>query len=85
MIEIPLTEEQYADGVRRLQEKGIAIAGAAGTLSRDGVTARYSYGDGKLTIEVVDRPFFLPVSLIEQQMRGYIEKAMAGDSGHSGA
>jgi hypothetical protein len=84
MIEIPLSEAQYAEGVRRLQQRGVAIAGDAGTLSRDGVTARYAYAAGMLTIEVVDRPFFLPVALIEGQLRGYIEKAMAGDGGHSG-
>jgi hypothetical protein len=30
-----------------------------------------------LAIEVVDKPFFLPVSVIEAQMRSYVQKGLA--------
>ena len=77
MVEVPLTETQFDEASRRLRAAGINISGTAGTLSRDGITANYSYANGVLTIEVVDKPFFLPVSVIEAQMRGYIEKGLA--------
>jgi len=76
MIEIPLTEAQFAAAAQRLRAYGVDLTGTSGILSRDGITARYSYVAGKLTIEVVDKPFFLPLSAIESQMRSYIQKGL---------
>jgi hypothetical protein len=78
MIEVPLSEAQFDEASRRLQAAGVNINGPSGTLSRNGITAKYSYANGVLTIEVVDKPFLLPLSVIESQMRGYIEKGLAG-------
>jgi hypothetical protein len=77
MIEVPLTAAQFDEASRRLQAAGINISGPSGTLSRDGITAKYNYANGVLSIEVVDKPFLLPLSLIESQMRSYIEKGLA--------
>ncbi|HTV08460.1 MAG TPA: hypothetical protein VMD97_05395 [Candidatus Aquilonibacter sp.] len=77
MIEVPLTEAQFEEASRRLREAGVNISGPSGTLSREGITAKYSYGNGVLVIEVVEKPFFLPLSVIESQMRGYIQKGLA--------
>ncbi len=76
MVEVPLTEAQFAAAAKRLQEYGLDLSARSGTLSRDGITARYNYADSKLTIEILDKPFFLPVALIESQMRGYIQKGL---------
>jgi hypothetical protein len=77
MIEVPLTETQFDEASRRLRAAGVNISGPSGTLSRNGITARYSYANGVLSIEVVDKPFLLPLSIVESQMRGYIEKGLA--------
>ena len=77
MVEVPLTEAQFDEASRRLRAAGIDISGPAGTLSRDGITAKYSYTNGMLTIEITEKPFFLPLSVIESKMRGYIEKGLA--------
>lgn len=77
MIEVPLSEAQFEEASRRLQAAGVNINGPSGTLSRNGITAKYSYANGILSIEVVDKPFLLPLSVIESQMRGYIEKGLA--------
>ncbi len=76
MIEVPLTEAQFAAAAERLRANGVDLADRTGTLSRDGVTARYNYSNEKLTIEILDKPFFLPLSLIESQMRSYIQKGL---------
>jgi hypothetical protein len=76
MIEVPLTEAQFAAAAQRLQAYGVNLTGTTGTLSRDGITARYNYANGVLTIEILEKPFFLPVSVIESQMRGYIQKGL---------
>ncbi|HEY4011277.1 MAG TPA: hypothetical protein VGM11_14075 [Acidobacteriaceae bacterium] len=77
MIEVPLTEAQFAAASQRLQAHGVNLTGTSGTLSRDGVTARYNYANNLLTIEVVEKPFFLPASAVESQIRSYIQKGLA--------
>jgi hypothetical protein len=76
MVEVPLTEAEFAAAAKRLRDYGVDLSSLSGTLSREGITARYTYADGKLTIEVLDKPFFLPLSLIESQMRSYIQKGL---------
>ena len=83
MIEIPMSETQFAAATERLRANGIELAGTTGTLSKDGVTAKYVYGEGKLAVEIVDRPFMLPISLIEGKLQAYFEKSAAYDSGTS--
>jgi hypothetical protein len=83
MIEIPMSEAQFAAATQRLRANGIELAGTTGTLSKDGVTAKYVYGEGKLVVEIVDRPFMLPISLIEGKLQAYLEQSVAYDSGKS--
>jgi hypothetical protein len=80
MIEIPMSETQFAAAAQRLRTNGIELTGATGTLTKDGVTANYTYGEGKLAIEVVDRPSMLPLSLIEGKLQSYLEQSVAYDS-----
>jgi hypothetical protein len=80
MLSIPLTDAQFAAATARLRADGINVSGPSGTLSKDGVTAKYEYADGRVTVEIVDRPFFLPVSLIESQLQAYFKQIAAGDS-----
>jgi hypothetical protein len=77
MVEVPLTEAEFAAAAKRLRDYGVDLSSLSGTLSREGITARYTYADGKLTIEILDKPFFLPLSVIESQMRSYIQKGLA--------
>ena len=77
MVELPLTEAQFAAAANRLRDYGVDLSNRSGTLSREGITARYTYANDLLTIEVLDKPFFLPLSVIESQMRSYIQKRLA--------
>ena len=83
MIEIPMSESQYAAATERLRTNGIELNGTTGTLSKDGVTAKYTYAEGKLAVEILDRPFLLPLSLIEGKLRSYLEQSVAYDAGKS--
>jgi len=76
MVEVPLTDAQFTAAAKRLRDYGVDLSRPSGTLSRDGITARYNYANGKLTIEVLEKPFFLPLAVIESQMRGYIQKGL---------
>ena len=66
MVEVPLTEAQFAAAANRLRDYGVDLTNRSGTLSRDGITARYNYVNEMLTIEILDKPFFLPLSVIDR-------------------
>jgi len=78
-----MSEAQFAAATQRLRANGIELAGTTGTLSKDGVTAKYVYGEGKLAVEILDRPFMLPISLIEGKLQAYLEQSIAYDSAKS--
>lgn len=75
MIEVPMTEAQFAEATRRLQQNGIQLSGPSGTLSRQGITAEYAYADGVLRIKIVKKPMLVPESLIEGQLKSYLAQA----------
>jgi hypothetical protein len=52
-------------------------------LTKDGVTAKYAHADGMLTVEIIDRPFLLPLSLIEGKLKAYLEQSVAYDASQS--
>ncbi len=81
MIEIPMSEIQFASATQRLRTQGIELTGPAGTLAKDGVTAKYAYADGSLAIEIVDWPFLLPIPLVEAKLRAYLEQTVGSDMG----
>ncbi|MBW4039584.1 MAG: hypothetical protein HIU91_12060 [Acidobacteria bacterium] len=83
MIEIPMSETQFAAATQRLKTNGIVLEGRSGTLTKDGVTAKYAYETGKLAVEIVDRPALLPLSLIEGRLRAYLEQSVAYDASRS--
>jgi hypothetical protein len=68
-----MSETQFAAATQRRE----------GVLTKDGVTAKYVYEEGKLAIEIVDRPFLLPLSLIEGKLRAYLEQSVAYDASRS--
>lgn len=74
MIEVPMTEAQFADAGRRLQQHGIDLSGPSGTISRQGVTASYEYANGVMRINILKKPMLIPESLIESQLRSYLAK-----------
>jgi hypothetical protein len=78
-----MSETQFAAATQRLRSNGIDLSGREGTLTKDGVTATYVYGEGKLAIEIVDRPSLLPLSLIEGKLRAYLEQSVAYDASRS--
>ena len=77
MIEMPMTDAQFAAATRRLQQNGIELTGPEGTLTKDGITARYEHADGLLRVTVLDKPFLLPESLIEGRLKAYLEQSLA--------
>ncbi len=83
MIQIPMSDSQFTSATERLRTNGIYLAGPTGTLTKDGITASYTHADGKLTIEIIDRPSLLPLSLIEAKLQSYLEQSVAYDASKS--
>jgi hypothetical protein len=83
MVEVPMTDEQFASASLRLREHGVELNGPSGTLTKEGITATYQHADGKLTIEIVKRPLFLPLSLIEGRLKAAIEQGVAEGTARS--
>ncbi len=77
MIEVPMTDDQFATATRRLAQNGIQLTGPTGTLSKDGITAKYEHAAGLLRITILDKPFLLPESLIEGRLKAYLEQSLA--------
>ena len=73
MIQIPMTPAEFAEKSAKLsQEQGLAMSGDEGTVSKMGVTAAYKYADGMLSVNVVDKPFFVT----EEYCEGELKKIM---------
>jgi len=73
MIEVPLTPQEFAALSTKLEsEQGIALTGDAGQITKMGVTAAYAYQEGLLTINILEKPFFVTTDYCEEQLRGYL-------------
>jgi hypothetical protein len=78
-----MSDHQFAAATQRLRTNGIDLNGPTGTLTKDGVTAKYNYADGTLTVEIVGKPMLLPLSLIEGKLQSYLEQSVAYDADRS--
>jgi len=78
-----MSDHQFASASQRLSAQGIELSGPTGTLTKDGVTATYTHADGTLTVEIVNRPMLLPLSLIEGKLKSYLEQSVAYDASKS--
>jgi hypothetical protein len=83
VISIPMSDIQFAAATQRLRANGIDLTGPTGTLTKDGVTARYTHADGTFTVEILNRPEMLPLSLIEGRLQAYLEQSVAYDASKS--
>lgn len=73
MIQIPLTADEFAATAARLeQQQGITLSGPDGTISKMGVTASYAYAEGLLTVNILDKPFFVSTEYCEEQLKGFL-------------
>ncbi len=83
VISIPMSDLQFASATQRLRANGIDLTGPTGTLTKDGVTARYTHAEGTFTVEILHHPAMLPLSLIEGRLQAYLEQSVAYDAGKS--
>jgi hypothetical protein len=76
MIEIPLTQDEFAALAARVeQQQGITLAGNEGKISKMGVTASYQYANGLLRVTILEKPFFVSTEYCEEQLKAFLGKA----------
>ncbi len=73
MIQIPLTPEQFQSKAAQIAaQQGINLIGHEGTIEKMGVKANWVYEEGMLTINIVDKPFFMSESMVEEQLKKFL-------------
>ena len=73
MIQIPMTEEEFAATAARLeQQQGIKLDGTEGKITKMGVTAGYQYLEGLLRVTILDKPFFVTTEYCEEQLKNWL-------------
>ncbi len=76
MIEVPLTEDEFAATAARVeQQQGITLTGTEGKITKMGVTAAYQYGNGVLRVTILEKPFFVSTEYCEEQLKAFLAKA----------
>ena len=73
MIQIPLTPEAFAAKAEQLKaQQGINLTGEEGKITKSGVTAGYAYSDGVLSVEILEKPFFVTTEYCEEQLKKFL-------------
>ncbi len=73
MIQIPMSEEEFAASATRLQQQqGIVLDGPEGKITKMGVTAAYQWVEGLLRVTILDKPFFVSTDYCEEQLKGWL-------------
>ncbi len=73
MIQISLTPDAFAAKAEQLKaQQGINLTGEEGKISKSGVTAGYVYKDGMLSVDILEKPFFLTTEYCEEQLKKFL-------------
>jgi hypothetical protein len=69
----PLTRPQLEARRQTLAQSGVSMEGDHGLISSQGVTLKIDYYESyqMLSIEIVDKPWFVPESVVEGKIKGW--------------
>jgi hypothetical protein len=68
-MQVKMTEEQFKALGARANQQGIDLAGRAGLIDKMGVKARWAFDGAMLTVDVLEKPFFLSQEAVEEKLR----------------
>jgi hypothetical protein len=68
-MQVAMTEEEFAALAVRAKAQGIDLAGREGVIEKMGVKARWGFDGASLTVEVLEKPFFLSKEAVEEKLR----------------
>lgn len=68
-MQVPMSEGEFAGLVDRAKAQGIVLNGRDGLIEKMGVKARWAFDGVRLTVDVLDKPFFLSKEAVEERLR----------------
>jgi len=68
-MQVAMTAEQFAGMVEKARAQGIVLEGREGTIEKMGVKARWGFDGAMLTVDVLEKPFFLSKEAVEEKLR----------------
>ena len=72
-LTFPLTRPQLEQRRQQLAQAGVMLVGDHGRIENSGVVLQLDYYETyeMLKIEIVDKPFFVPETVVEGKIRGW--------------
>ncbi len=67
-----MTQAQFAQVATAAKTKGIDLVGEQGVIEKMGVKASWAYDGAALTVEVLEKPFFMTKEAVEEKLRELI-------------
>ena len=76
MIQVDMTEGEFSEKARELKQRyDLDLTEPAGKITKDGVTAGYTHYNGKLTVHILDKPFFISTQYCEQKLQEWLAES----------
>jgi hypothetical protein len=68
-MQMAMTQAEFTAVVEKAKGQGVELTGRAGLIDRMGVKARWGFDGAVLTVEVLEKPFFLSSEAAEEKLR----------------
>jgi hypothetical protein len=68
-MQMEMTEAEFAGVVEKAKAQGIELNGREGLIEKMGVKARWGFDGAELTVDVLEKPFFLSRQAVEEKLR----------------
>ena len=68
-MQVAMTEAEFSEVTGRAKAQGIVLEGRAGTIEHMGVKAKWAFDGAMLTVDVLEKPFFLSKEAVEEKLR----------------
>ena len=68
-MQVAMSEAEFTAIVGRAKTQGINLEGRAGTIEHMGVKAKWAFDGALLTVEVLEKPFFLSKEAVEEKLK----------------
>lgn len=76
-----VTLEQVETARAKLAEAGFPMTGESGAIEKDGYLIGYALADGVLVLEVLDKPRFVPLMVVEARIQSVLALKRIRESG----
>ena len=68
-MQMAMTEAEFLGLAERARSQGVSLSGREGVIEKMGVKASWAYDGAVLTVDVLEKPFFLSKEAVEERLR----------------